>query len=176
MLGGSRGEAAWIEEALDRYERPLLRYALRFVRDEETARDVVQDVFFKLCRAERAKVEERLASWLYTVCRNRALDVLKKERRMGRLEDAGKIADRGAGGPREEAELAEAQRLVLGALDELPSRQREAFLLKFQDDLSYREIGRVLDVSLGNVSKLVATALAAVRDRLQEDNAEEGKG
>ena len=96
--------SSWVHAALERYEQPLIRYAARFTGDVERAREVVQDTFLKLCAADRAKVESRLAPWLYTVCRNRALDVRDKEVRMKPLpairQEA--IAFKGAG-PREMA-------------------------------------------------------------------------
>ena len=161
-------DADWVGAALERYERPLVRYAARITGDVESARDVVQDTFLRLCRANRAKVDGRVAAWLYTVCRNRALDVRKKERRMQPLtrdEQAEAAPDPGAG-PRAAAERVETRALVLAAVDGLPVDQQEAFRLKFQDELTYREISQVMGKSLGGVSNLIAAALGAVREHL----------
>ena len=78
---------SWVREAVERFERPLAIYATRLVGDVETARDVVQDTFMRLCGQDHASVGDHLAEWLFTVCRNRALDVLRKEHRMTRLSD-----------------------------------------------------------------------------------------
>ena len=72
----------WIQTAMERHSGPLLRYANGLTGNAETARDVVQETFLRLCRAERGRVEGHLAAWLYTVCRNLALDVHRKERHM----------------------------------------------------------------------------------------------
>ncbi|MDX9972135.1 MAG: sigma-70 family RNA polymerase sigma factor [FCB group bacterium] len=168
MDGRPVSKAEWIRAALDRFERPLLRYASRFTGDLETARDVVQDTFLKLCEADRAKVDGHLAAWLYTVCRNRALDVRKKEGRMDPLpmETANAFPAKGPS-PGNLAEGRETQQMVLDALRALPERQQEAFRLKFQDELTYREIGLIMGVSLGTVSGLIAEALDTVRGRLR---------
>lgn len=154
--------------ALERYERPLIRYAASITGDVELARDVVQDTFLKLCTADPAKVRDRLAAWLYTVCRNRALDVRKKERRMNTASEA-QAANQAAPGPAPAtvAERNETHALVLDALATLPKTQQEAFRLKFQDDLSYREISQIMGVSLGKVSNLMAAALDTIRQRLR---------
>lgn len=165
MADGVSAKAEWIAVALRSYEGPLLRYAARMTGDLETARDVVQDAFLKLCEADRSKVEGHLAAWLFTVCRNRALDVQKKEGRMDRLRDAGAVED-GAVGPGELAARREAYELVKEVLGSLSEQHNEAFRLKFQDQLTYREISQVMGKSLGTVSNLIATALCAVRDRL----------
>jgi len=177
MVDSEASRAEWIEAVLERYERPLLRYVCRMTGDVELARDVVQDTFLKLCKADRERIEGRLAAWLYTVCRNRALDVLKKEGRMGRLDDARAVAEPStARGPGELAALSEVHDLIIEVLETLSDEQREAFRLKFQDQLTYREISQVLGISLGSVSKLISTALGTIRDRLRTsyDLAQEG--
>ena len=74
MVEGNTQHTEWIRGALERYESPLLRYACRLTGNLEQARDVVQDSFVRLCRADRSKVEDHLAAWLFTVCRRRALE------------------------------------------------------------------------------------------------------
>ena len=78
---------AWVRAAVDRFEGPLTTYACRLIGDRDRACDVVQDTFLKLCLQDRAWVDSHLAEWLFTVCRNRALDVLRKEGHMTRLSD-----------------------------------------------------------------------------------------
>ena len=67
----------WVLAALDQYEGRLLRYAQRLLGNLDEARDVVQFVFLRLCNQLPDQIDDRLAQWLYTVCRNRALDVLR---------------------------------------------------------------------------------------------------
>lgn len=162
------GKAKWIREALERYERPLIRYAARLTGSVDTARDVVQETFLRLCEAERTKVEGHLAAWLYTVARNHALNVRKKEARMHGIpqEKAEARAD-SAAGPGAAALRSEAHERVNSALRGLPERQQEACRLKFQDDLTYREISQVMGVSLGTVSTLITSALDSIRQQLR---------
>ena len=58
---------SWVEPVLEEYEGPLTRYAQRLTGDLETARDVVQETFLRLCRQRLAEVEGHLAEWLYRV-------------------------------------------------------------------------------------------------------------
>ncbi|MDA7644894.1 sigma-70 family RNA polymerase sigma factor [bacterium] len=71
-------KSEWLPWVVDRYQGPLIRVAFRITGNLEVAREVVQDTFLRLCRQEQRLVNGQLASWLFTVCRNRALDVLKK--------------------------------------------------------------------------------------------------
>src|SRR5215218_9775445 len=83
MSDRSRAEGLeWVRQAVARFERPLVRYALHITGDAERARDVVQETFLRLCDRDRHDVSPHLAEWLYTVCRNLAIDVRRKERRV----------------------------------------------------------------------------------------------
>jgi len=86
---------AAVRSALDRFEGQLVRYALRITGNVESARDVVQDVFLRLLQADVGGLNGRLAPWLFSVCRNRALDVCRKEQRM-KLVDESVIESAGA--------------------------------------------------------------------------------
>ena len=161
-------KAAWVRGALQRYEGPLLRYAGRIVGDRDLARDVVQDAFLSLCKADPGKVNEHLTGWLYTVVRNRALNVAEKERRMTPLEPAqAETHPTPSPGPSDTAARNERSAMVWQALARLPERQQEACRLKFQDGLTYREISQVMGISLGSVSNMMAQALDAVRGQLR---------
>ena len=70
-------------------------------------------------------------------------------------------------GPRVVAARHEAHELVLGALDALPNDQQEAFRLKFNDELTYREISQVMGKSLGTVSNLITAAMTTIRQQLR---------
>lgn len=162
---GTEGEQAWLESALDRYEGALLRYAASIV-GKTAAPDVVQDTFLALCRAERGQVADRLAPWLFTVCRNRALDWLRADRRHEALQ-----AEQMRSPDSEPARRAEAQQSIervqqlLGAL---PDKQRQVLLLKFSGGLSYKEIAEVTELSVSHVGVLLHTAISRLRTSLAE--------
>lgn len=166
---------AWVDAALARYERPLIRYALAITGDLERARDVVQDTFLRLCCAPREKVQTHLAAWLFTVCRNRARDIRRKEGRMGTVETK-ELESRESPEPLPSAELEKRESLsgILKALEELPANQREVLRLKFQNDLSYREISEITALSVSNVGFLIHRGLRTLREKLQEERARAG--
>ncbi len=161
--------ADWVRDAMTRHEGALMRYAMRFTGDAETARDIVQDTFLRLCDADRDKVDVYLAPWLYRVCRNRALDVMKKERRMQLLQE-GQAERQPAPGPNPGAAASntETGAAVLAAMAVLPEKQQEVFRLKFQDQLSYREISDVTGFPVNNVRYLIHTALKTMREQLRD--------
>src|SRR5271167_693459 len=122
---------SWIGDAVARYEGPLTLYASRLLRDVESARDVVQETFLKLCSADNASVDGHLAEWLFTVCRNRALDVMRKEHRMSQLREEQVMRCLSpAPSPLDLAETGELAGRILELLESLPASQREVIRLK----------------------------------------------
>jgi len=122
-----------------------------------------------------AEIDGHVVEWLFTVCRNRALDILRKESRMTPLPDAS--AERIATAepqPGQRLEAAEARKLALGLIRRLPPNQQEVVRLKFQNGFSYKEIARITDLSVGNVGFLIHTAVASLRREFAEKAAQEG--
>jgi len=162
-------DAEFAQLALVEYERPLTRYAAHLVGNRERAREVVQDTFLKLCTQKPSRIRNHLAQWLYTVCRNRALDVRRKESRMTPISDAQlsmQIDCRTE--PSALAEQEEQLNRVLAVLGTLPANQQEVLRLKFQGDLSYDEISRITRLSAGNVGFLIHTGLNAIREKIHD--------
>ncbi|MEO7100045.1 MAG: RNA polymerase sigma factor [Luteolibacter sp.] len=160
----------FVEEAMADFESPLIAYATSILQDVDCARDVVQETFIRLCRQDIAKVQANLKSWLFTVCRNRSLDILRKEKRIQPLDDIRwkKVAGPGLQ-PDENIEQEERLSHVMGLLDRLSANQREVILLKFQQGLSYQEIQKVTGLTTGNIGFLIHTGLKRLRDLLPDD-------
>jgi len=156
-----------VREALTLYERPLVRYAQHLVGDLDRARDVVQDTFLKLCSHDLDGSADHTGPWLFAVCRNRALDVLRKENRMNALEEVGtEVLESRDPPPDEMFDQNERTENVLDALDHLPEKQQEVIRLKFQEDLSYKEISQVTGYSTSNVGFLIHTGIQTLRSQM----------
>src|SRR4051812_18845521 len=85
--GGVMAEADRTKALMQRFELPLLQFAARITGDRERARDVVQETFVQFERKGPVAHNGEPATWLFTVCRNRALNVLRKEKRMTFLDE-----------------------------------------------------------------------------------------
>ena len=169
MPEGSAAE--WVREAVARYEAPLLRFAQRLLGDADEARDVVQDTFLRLCAQPRDAVDGHLAEWLFTVCRNRSLDVLRKETRMNDatplLHDAPPDGARSREpDPHAATERREAAGRMRVALAALPPRTQEVLRLRFQEGLSYKEIAGVMQLTVSHVGVLIHNGLKTLRARI----------
>ena len=162
----------WVRAVVHEYEGALTLYTTKFLRDRDRARDVVQEAFLKLCKQDRKAVEPRVKPWLFTVCRNRALDIRRKEKSMFQLNGETAMQRESAEpAPSEALERQESVSRVLVLVDALPERQQEAIRLKFQHGHSYREISDVMNTNVGNVGVLIHTGLKALRQKMASDGA-----
>jgi len=154
------------EEIVHRFEIPLLQYAQRITGDREQARDVVQETFVRFQRNGALRREDGPATWLFTVCRNAALNVCRKERRMMYVdEEVIEARESEQPMPFDQLEQKEATGFLLQIVGTLPPRQQEVIQLKFQNDFSYQEIAEVMQTTANNVGVLIHTALKTLRQR-----------
>ena len=155
-----------VKALLNRLQGPLIRYAFQITGDLERARDVVQDTFLQLCSENRASLNGHLEPWLFTVCRNRALDVRRKEGRMNPPTET--TAEPSSNSPDAfvSMEQAETFQTALRILETLPSSQQEVIRLKFQSELSYKEISQVTGLSVTNVGFLIHAGLRRIRQTM----------
>ena len=160
--------AEWVRATVEQYAGRLTRYALMLTGDPERAKDVVQDTFAKLCAANREAVNAHVAQWLFTVCRNQAMDLRREEKRMKPVSDENKEALMSTSdSPATQLEQRELTGGILEALAQLPRAQQEVVRLKFQAGLSYREISEVTSLSVSHVGVLIHTAIKTLRNRLE---------
>ena len=155
-------KSQWIVEVLDLYETRLVRYATWILGNAECAREIVQETFLRLCREERSSLSDHLAQWLFTVCRNLAFDARKKE---GRMTPLGDVEIGVAAGLDDKQTVSQ----ILQIVETLPKNQREVIYLKFQCDLSYKEISSITNLSVSNVGFLIHTAVRAIRKQMLDE-------
>ncbi len=154
-----------MRDVVARWECDLVRYARHLVGDLERARDVVQETFLKLCQQDRGQLDGHLVEWLFTVCRNGALDVRRKEQRMTTMTlDA--VMDFVGSDPRPDAaaEQRDESTHLLRLMTGIPANQQEVLRLKFQHSLSYREISSITGLSETNVGFLIHVGIKRLRE------------
>jgi RNA polymerase sigma factor (sigma-70 family) len=157
----------WLRGIVGQYEQPLLTFATRILGDPELARDVVQDTFVRLGESGPWQfVSGDPAKWLFKVCRNRAVDVCRRTRRLSfvdqtELEDEPSHDESPAEAVARRDDASNVMRLVA----DLSRRQQEVIQLRFQSDLSYREIAEILGTTESNVGVTLHAALKSLRER-----------
>ena len=174
MFGKHKRKSIWVQTALERFERPLLQYAMSIVSDIDRARDVVQETFMRLHKQEQEDIEGHLSQWLFTVCRNCALKSLKKEDRYIYVE-AQEFEQKRCESLTPLMELERKERTArLGELvKELPKNQQDVVRLRFHHHHSYQEISDITGLSVGNVGFLLNAAMRNLRQKMERDDKDE---
>ena len=163
MVRGSDRHA--FAEVFQRMHTPRYRYAARILRDGDGAYDVVQDVFLKLWSGRsRLNVTVSFKAFLFTMARNRALNIIRSHQRQTVLPEPNQLAD-DRPEPASRHDAAELERLLAGWIRELPPRRGEVFALSRFHGLSNAEIARIMGLSKRTVDTHIVHALRDLRVR-----------
>ena len=143
-----------IDETFKYHYRSLCLYVLHYVHDTDIAEDIVQDSFSALW--EKLSISgaeiENVKAYLYTTARNRSLDYLKKEEIYDPNLSPSDFEDTLSDEEAEERSVREAR--MWTAIDALPERCREIFLLNKRDGMKYREIAAKFQISVHTVPSI----------------------
>ena len=156
------------KELFDFYCESLLEYAFHLVKDKAIAEDIVQHVWIKVWE-KRSSLNPELSfrSYLYTGVRNQALKYIRDTKdKFTSLETIYSLADENI---LQDARFhdKESLQLINKAVDHLPPKCREIFILNHLEGLSYKEITEVLNISINTVKTQMARALRSLRKALK---------
>ena len=185
MLAHGRGSEAAFTELMRRHQKGVLNYTFRMVQNRQIAEEITQEVFLALVKnARRYKPTAKFTTYLYTIASNMiSKEWLRRKRRplvlslfapWGNHDDdddmfhpLAQVADDDADTQiaYERVEVSEA---VNKALQDLPAHQREAFILRRFQDLSYQDIARITRVPVGTAKSRVVRAEQALRPLLEQ--------
>jgi RNA polymerase sigma-70 factor (ECF subfamily) len=170
---------------VERYQGRAYGLALRILRDEEQARDAVQDAFIKVYGSlRRFEGRSSFYTWLYRLVYNQCLDNKRKdksgrhveweEERLGEdhvLEETGPgaVGSGGMAGPGVLLERSELRAAMARAIDQLPDEARETLLLREVEGLAYAEISETLGIPKGTVMSRLHYARKKVQQLLIEE-------
>jgi RNA polymerase sigma-70 factor (ECF subfamily) len=188
----ARGDAAAYRELVERIEKPLINFILRFVGEQHVAEDLFQETFVRVVKTlGEFRPEASLSTWIHTIARNLSLDWLKAKRRhretpldAASSEDKGRVIYfkdvlRSAGEtPAARAEATEDERRVTEALGGLSPIKREALVLRMYAGLQYSEIARIQNAPVGTVKFRIHEAIRDLSELLGsgEDRSSQAQG
>jgi len=170
----TRGEPEALAELYDRHARAIYSLAIRIVRDQSDAEDIVQEVFSQAWRQAGRYDSARgnVVAWLLTLTRSRAIDRLRGRRaRPWEAAEGQTPAMLPAGGlaPDLAAESAEAVSLLRGALESLPLVERTALELAYFEGLTHTEVAARLEMPLGTVKTRIRQGLLRLRSAMTRE-------
>lgn len=156
------------------FKRFVHSIAVRYMRDEEDAKDITQEVFIKAYHAlDTFRGESQIRTWLYAITRNLCLNALDKKKRQGNITriDAFDHFDL----PSEQRsdiliESEEFSKLFRECMSILPEKQRETFILRHIEELSYEEISEMIGTSIGGLKANYFQAVQKLANYLGSKN------
>ena len=181
------GEKTTFSQLVDRYQRELFHFLVRFLGDRAAAEDIFQETFLQVHQsAEQFDPTRRFRPWLFTIAANKARDLMRSQARRptnplqasispgdddsGQFLDLMQSTDQMPSEPMEQEEL---QRMVQGAVMNMPDHLREILLLSYFHQFPYKQISDILNIPLGTVKSRLHAAVAYFADRwrvLSENN------
>lgn len=156
------------EILVKRYQKRVHRLAQRLVRDADAADDVAQEAFIRAYYAlSRYEQGRNFYFWLSRIAVNLALNHLSREKRLVALPEEDTNLDPALStDPTAEADASQLKVRIGEAIEKLPLHQRSVLLLRAQEGLSYQEIARNLDISIGTVMSRLSRARQALKELL----------
>ena len=158
------GDTKAFEILLERYEKPVFNVALRMVANSDDAADVTQSVFVKAYEKLNSYDDHhKFFSWLYKIAVNTSLNLLEQKKRGDLLGNEDVAEEHSLD---ETIEAAERVEKLEDAILQLPVEYRIVIVLKHFQDLSYEEMGMVLELPESTVKSRLFTARQMLKDLL----------
>ncbi len=159
------GSTSAFSELVARYQRLMMKVALRLTRDLSAAEDVVQDSFIKAFqKLQSFEGRSSFRGWMYQITMNTARNKLREGGKVSTGVDHLVIAV--SGFAVEKLEEADLQEILQAEIEKLPERQRQALTLRIFDDLSFKEIADIMDCPYDTAKANYRHALLKIRQRL----------
>ena len=161
-------DAAWVEHLIKEYSSSLLRYLISHCHSREDAEDLLQDVFMSVYEhcgefdPERCNEE----AWLYIIAKRKIVSYYRKYKMNDSIDEMEDYQLPGIDSMAEATNLMAARQAVAKALSGLDERSRDIVVLKYFNNLSYKEIAEKVGTSEGNARVICSRALAQMQDIL----------
>ncbi|MFO8023250.1 MAG: RNA polymerase sigma factor [Perlabentimonas sp.] len=171
------------EALVNKYQPLVVKTCLGFVTSYADAEDISQDVFIEVYQSlSDFRNEAKLSTWLYRIAVNKSLNYIRKQKRNrmirsiegffsfnGEINESMDIEDKSVDHPDKKIERAESKVMLKKSINSLPENQRIAFVLSKYQDLSYKEIAEVMDVTLSSVESLLFRAKVNLKKHLERE-------
>lgn len=147
------------------YETPLKTLALRLLKDEVHAQDIIQEVFIDFWEI-RHKIEEidNIEAYLFRMTRNKIIDALRKISSNEKLKDQiWRFMQTENNDNAEKIEAKELQEILTKAIEDLPPKRKQIYLLKNEEGKSYQDIAEKMNISQHTVKNQLSSAVGAIR-------------
>lgn len=133
---------------VDKYKEPLYWHIRRMVLIHQDADDVLQNVFIKVYKAiGRFREEAKLYTWLYRIATNESLSFLRKKKHS--YSNIELLTEKLTEDPYFSGDSV--QLALKEAIETLPPKQKQVFVMRYYDEIAYKDLADILDSSIGSL-------------------------
>jgi RNA polymerase sigma-70 factor (ECF subfamily) len=165
------GDEQAFQHLVEKYQSMVFNTIYRYTGNADDVEDLAQDIFIKIWRSIATfKGRSKLSTWIYRITANHCLTYRRKYKRAPASLDAimEQGAEPGALAINPDYETKHKVALVKEAIDRLPERQRLALILSQFEGKTYREIAKIMDISVSSVESLIFRARTALKQRFKK--------
>lgn len=172
-----QGNEQAFKELVESYRSMVVNTCFGLLHNSEDAEDVAQDVFIEVIRSvENFRADSKISTWLYRIAVNRSLNFLRDNKKRKWFQSFDDVVEskkdmlnqlnQQSDDPESELENSQRSLLLHEAIDSLPENQRVAFTLNKYEDLAYKEISEVMNLSVSSVESLIHRAKKNLQKKL----------
>jgi RNA polymerase sigma-70 factor (ECF subfamily) len=149
------------------YYVPLYQFAGRYILDTQSAENIVQDVFVKIwISRNKISIRSNLKSYLYSSVKNQCVNFIVQQKKFVSEKDAVLSQKKSSNSPEMEYINNELFESIHHAINLLPEKCRQIYLMKRYDNLKYSEIAEILDISVNTVKTQLKRAIKFLFDKI----------
>ncbi|HSD63329.1 MAG TPA: RNA polymerase sigma factor [Ignavibacteriaceae bacterium] len=182
IISAQKGNITAFEQLIYNYDKKVLSLALKYVRNEEDARDIYQDVFIRVFKGlKNFQFKSEFSTWLYrivtNVCLTHKTNIKKREfisihpdeeqEENENMKQGFEIVD-DKPAPDRITDSSEISEHINQALESLPARQKMIFILKHYEGYKLKEIAEILKCGEGTIKKYLFEAVRKMRTQLED--------
>ncbi len=132
-------------ESIDKYSDNLYRFILKNIRDEDKAKDLVQDSYVKFWEKKDNVDESKIKSYLFTTAYHTMIDMIRREKKQGSFDDVREESYS------TESSYSDLQEILHEAIEQLPEDQKAVILLRDYEGYAYDEIAEITNMTESQV-------------------------
>lgn len=170
-----QGNEQAFKELVETYKKQVINTCFGLVHNLSDAEDIAQDVFIEVFRSvKKFRADAKISTWLYRIAVNRSLNFIRDNKRRKWFQSFDDVAKeknlmlhyQSADNPGTDLESLQRANILHEAISSLPENQKTAFALNKYEELSYREIADIMEISVSSVESLIHRAKIGLQKKL----------
>jgi RNA polymerase sigma-70 factor (ECF subfamily) len=177
VKGIKNGNEDAFKELVDKNQEMIINVCNSFLHNRDDAMDVAQEVFIKAYNSfDKFKGKSKISSWLYRIAVNKSLNFIRDRKRQNifnsldfLFEKTNEISENledQSGNSQDSIENEETKEILKQTISELPKKQKTALVLSKYEELSYKEIAEIMNISLSETGVLINRAKKKLQSKL----------